>query len=282
MAFSFECCAVTHIGNRRKNNEDNFYIGDWLLPEEQSSMLQAGNKLVMKRQLLDGAVNRIFAVSDGMGGHDFGEVASFIVVNALNDFTIGHKMKPSRKRHEKFAYIQAFQELIEQTNHNILEYAAENNANENMGATLSGLIAFSDEVAPVNIGDSSTFLFENSSLRKLTTDDNEASMLKETESSELAGNGKRLTKYFGLPKSSGILTATVSEPVPLKIGQIYVVASDGLTDALTIDDMSNIIGENPSNIETTANHLVDFALNSNDGGRDNITVVMIKTIKTSM
>lgn len=281
MAFSFECCAVTHIGNRRKNNEDNFYMGDWLLPEEQSSMSQTENRLIMKNRILNGTVNRVFAVSDGMGGHDFGEVASLMVASALNDFAAENKLKSSRKRQEKFAYIQAFQGLIVKTNQKILDYAAENNVNGNMGATLSGLIMFSGEAAPVNIGDSSTFIFEDNALRKLTTDDNEASMLKKTESMKLAGNGKRLTKYFGLPKSSGILTATVSEPVPLKLGQVYIVSSDGLTDILTLDDISNIISKNLNNIAEAANQLVNSALGGDDGGRDNITVVMIKIIKTS-
>ena len=279
MAFSFDCCAATHIGNRRKNNEDNFFIGDMLLPEEQTAMSQSGNKLVVKSSSSKGAENRLFAVSDGMGGHEFGEVASYIAMCALSEFSSSGKL--SRKRTDKFAYIQSFQDMIAQTNGKILEYAAENGADENMGATLSGLIAFNDEAAPFNIGDSSTLLYEGGALRKLTIDDNEKSMRLDADAAELMSGGRLLTKYFGLPRSSGILTAAISTPVSLKPGQVFIIASDGLTDYLSIDDMTQILTEHPTDSEETVNALIDSALNAENGGRDNITIVMISVSKAS-
>ncbi|GHU38902.1 phosphatase [Clostridia bacterium] len=282
MAFSFECVAVTHIGNRRKNNEDNFFIGELLTPEEQGAMSQSGNKIFRKNLIVDGSSNRVFAVSDGMGGHEHGEVASYIAVSALNDFVVKHKGKASRWRKDKFAYIQEFQEVVGQANSKILDYAAENNATDNMGATLSGLIVFSDEVAPLNIGDSSTFLYENDALRKLTADDNEISIWRDNaKHTELEAHGKRLTKYFGLPKSSGILTAAISSPVPLRAEQIYLIASDGLTDFLSVDSISQIIGRNTGNLEKISDELVETVLSGDDSGRDNITVVMLKITKPS-
>jgi len=280
MAFSFECFVITHIGNRRKNNEDNFFIGKLLTPDEQRSMSQSENRVIQKKIVADGAINRIFAVSDGMGGHKHGEVASCMVTEALDKFTGSHQVKASRKRSEKFAYIQAFQEMIQQTNLNILEHADGENEIENMGSTLSGLIVFADEVAPFNIGDSSTFLFENGTLQKLTIDDNEAARF-EKSGVELVSNGKRLIKYFGLPKSSGVLTATVSTPIPLRAGQIFVVSSDGLTDCLSPDSISKILGEYTGNPEKASAELVEAALHEENGGRDNITVVVLKIQKSS-
>ena len=275
MAFSFDCFAVTHIGNHRKSNEDNFLIGEMLSPEEQSSMSQNGNRVIYKSHTANGTENNIFAVSDGMGGHKYGEVASYMVVNSLTQFITQNTMKSCRKRQDKFAYIKSFQEMVNLANQDILQFAEENSASENMGATLSGLIAFADEVAPVNIGDSSTFLFEGKTLRKLTTDDNEGTMFGEVSLSEIKANGKRLTKYFGLPKSSGILTATVSTPITLRAGQIFIIASDGLTDCLTHDDISIILVENPNDIKNAADSLIGSVLGRADGGRDNITIVML-------
>ena len=279
MAFSFECLAATHIGNRRKNNEDNFYIGDMLLPDEQASMSQSENRLVIKNSSTTSAANRLFAVSDGMGGHEFGEVASFIAVTSIGEFADGGKA--SRKRADKFTYIQSFQDMIAQTNSKILDYAAANDADENMGATLSGLITFSDETAPFNIGDSSTFLFEGGTLQKLTTDDSESSMQWDVDAGELKAGGKLLTKYFGLPRSCGILTATISTPITLKSGQVYIITSDGLTDYLSDDDITQILTEHSADSEKAVNALIDSALNAENGGRDNITVVMISVTKIS-
>ena len=65
MGFSFHCVAITHIGNRRKNNEDNFFIGNGevLSPAEQQSMSPAGCTSIKKSMDADNAVNRIYAVS---------------------------------------------------------------------------------------------------------------------------------------------------------------------------------------------------------------------------
>jgi len=281
VAFSFDCFVITHTGNHRKSNEDNFLVGEMLMPEEQAAMSGATSRLISKRFTASGSVNNIFAVSDGMGGHDFGEVASYVIVNALSEFVSQYKTKPCRKRNDKFMYIQAFQEMVKRTNKAILDYAADNNASENMGATLSGLIAFPDEVAPINIGDSSTFHFENDKLTKLTIDDNEKSIFEGVYPFALKKNGQRLTKYFGLPESCGILTATISAPIPLRAGQVFIIASDGLTDYLTTDDISDILTENSDSIEQAVSALIESALDGDNGGRDNITVVALKAIKTS-
>ena len=281
MAFSFECFAVTHIGNRRKNNEDNFYIGDGALltREEQMSMSLTENTRICKSLVHEGTANLICAVSDGMGGYKDGEEASFIVVDALDGFNREHRQKPNRRRQDKFAYIQNFQKMIDETNLKILKYADSNNETENMGATLTGLIFFADEAVPFNIGDSSVFLYENGILQKLTTDDNEASVFDGADPKELKKNGKLLTKYFGLPMSNGILTAAIPPPISLRQGQLYLVASDGLTDNLTSDDIAKIVKAEPG-VETAVNELVMSALGGEAGGRDNITIVMIKVKKT--
>ena len=279
MSFSFECFAVTHIGNHRKSNEDNFYIGENISPEEQLSMSQIDIKSIHKEIKLDGTLNRIFAVSDGMGGHDYGEVASYIVTSALDEFSTEQSVRVCRSKSEKFEFIQAFQEMIDNTNLKINEFANEKNVFDNMGATLSGVIFFSDEAAPINIGDSTTFLFEKGKLQKMTRDDNESTMFEDNPSKKLVSNGKRLTKYFGLPSSNGVLTATISKPINLKSGQIYLIASDGLTDSLTENEISQIILAQKDNTENAVNILLENSLNNENGGRDNITIVLIKVSK---
>jgi protein phosphatase len=279
VAFIFDCYAVSHIGNHRRNNEDNFYIGELISPEEQSLMSQEEDKSISKNITADGTMNRIFAVSDGMGGHEFGEVASYIAVSALDEFTAGQKARSSRRKKEKYEYIQAFQEMIVQANQRVNEFATDMGEHGNMGATLSGMIFFSDEAAPFNIGDSVTFVFERNRLHKLTRDDNEISMFDGAAPQKLKADGKRLTKYLGLPQSSSALTATISPPAPLKLGQIYLIASDGLTDSLSEDKISRIVEENDDNITKAANELLEASLCEDSAGLDNVTVVLIKITK---
>lgn len=279
MTYAFTCCATTHIGNRRKNNEDNFFITEILSPEEQNSMSQTGSKVIQKNVYSDGTVNRIYAVSDGMGGHKNGEVASYMVVEAIRSFTEKHQTRACFRRQEKFDYIQAFQQMIHQTNQDMHGRSDGEREIDNMGATLSGLIAFADEAVAFNIGDSSTFLYEDGMLRKLTVDDNEAERFSGVEIAALEANGKRLTKYFGMSNSNGLLTARISSPIMFRVGQIFLIASDGLTDNLSLDDMAEIIQKSRGDPAETSTQLIESALNAENGGRDNITAVVLRVQK---
>lgn len=279
MRFFFECSAATHIGNRRRNNEDNFFIGAGTLLslEEQQSMSQSQTRMIRKATCLDGTANRIYAVSDGIGGHRDGETASRVTVEMLSAFSLRHQMKACGRRREKYAFIQAFQDLIGQTNMSMLDPSGGLDA-DGMGATLTGVLCFADEAAAFNIGDSSTFLYENGSIRKLTVDDNEAERFKGTDTALLEAHGRRLTKYLGMPRSCGALTARISPPVPLRPGQIYLMASDGLTDCLTPDGLAQAILEAGCAPGPASVRLVEAALEQEGGGRDNITVVLVKVL----
>lgn len=274
--YSLQCAALTHMGNRRKNNEDNFFIGEMLTAREQASMSQSGRKCIKRSLVTDGGQNRIFAVSDGMGGHENGEVASCMAMEALSRFAASNQAKPTVKQRDKFAYIEAFQDMIRQTNRKILGSSVNGSEDAGMGATLSGLIVFADETVTFNIGDSSVFLFEKNTVCKLTRDDNEAARFGE-EGREMAGRkGRRLTKYLGLPESEGMLTAAISHPIPIRQGQIFLISSDGLTDCLWGKEIEKILADSSDNMGRAADKLIEGALGAKNGGNDNITVVLLK------
>lgn len=281
MAFYYECSAVTHIGTRRKNHEDNFYIGELLTPGEQASLSQASPRCVRKSIAADNSRNRIFAVSDGMGGHKNGEAASCMTVDALRHFADADTAKALRRRQDKYAYIQNFQDMIRQTNRRMLEDSAGEKETDCMGATLSGVILFSDEMVSFNIGDSSVFLFENGILRKLTVDDSEAAWSGVRREGMQESKGRRLTKYFGLPEVNGVLTAAIPDPIPLRDGQVFLISSDGLTDSLSVGDMCRILKGCQENVGKAADLLVENTLWAENGGRDNITAVVLKIRKMS-
>lgn len=274
--YAFHGHAITHIGNCRKNHEDNFFIGEVLAPEEQKYMSQTANRIIRKTICADSSVNRIYAVSDGMGGHENGEVASFMVVDAVKHFVARHQAKAFTKIHDKFNYIQEFQQMIHQTNLNILDCSASTCETDTMGSTLSGIVLFSDEAVTFNIGDSSTLLYVDGALRKLTVDDNEAERFRSVDPAVLEANGKRLTKHFGMAKSSGMLTARVSPPISLRAGQMFLITTDGLTENLSLGEIASIMSESDEDPQTAAAHLVASALGKENGGNDNITVVVLK------
>lgn len=275
-SFSYECAVVSHIGNRRKKHEDNFFIGELLTSCEQASLSQQGNNCITKRRITDNSRNRVFAVTDGMGGHRDGEVASCMAAEALSRFTGSRQEKACCGRQDKFAYVQAFQDMIRQTNRAMLAYPGTEGGAGQMGATLSGAILFADEIVPFNIGDSSTFLFENHALRKLTVDDNEAQRLRSIGNVGHVSGGKGLTRYFGLPESCGVLTARISDPIPMRDGQILLISSDGMTDCLSEETIAAILAGEPGDAGTMAGALLEQTLAAEGGGHDNITVVVVK------
>ena len=279
VGFSFHCTAVTHIGNRRRNNEDNFFIanGEFISPDEQCAMSQQTCRVIKKSTAFDGAANRICAVSDGMSGHKDGEIASHMVVEALASFSDQYRTKAAVRQREKFEFVQLFQYMVAQTNADILKLSGDFDPS-GMGATLTGVLFFAEEAVSFNIGDSSTFLYEDGSIQKLTVDDNEAEYFRAARDSSIDTNGKRLTKYFGMPRSCGILTARISLPIPLRPKQIYLIASDGLTDYLRLGDLRDITRMNDRDPDSVAEQLVENVLRQEDGGHDNITVVVVKVL----
>ena len=279
MTYKFDCYATTHIGNRRANNEDNFFIGEFITRDEQSLISQTGVREINKSVCLDGTINRIFAVSDGMGGHKNGEVASSMAVEAIREFTRKHLTAACRKDQQKFLFVQNFQQMIHQTNLEMLHYYEGDHELDNMGTTLSGLIMFADEAVAFNVGDSSTYLFMNDVLNKLTVDDNEAERFSDIDNASLEANGKRLTKYLGMPESNGLLSARISEPIALREGQIYIIASDGLTDSLSTEEIKDIIKKSQVEKIEISKQLVESALGAENGGSDNVTVVVLKVQK---
>ena len=275
MAFVYDCAAVTHIGRCRANHEDNFFIGKLLAPQEQAALSQSVRKCIQKSLSAENARNRIFAVSDGMGGHKNGEAASFLVADALRRFACADTGKAFRKRRDKFAYIQKFQDMVRKTNREMLSCEEGEDEAEGMGATLSGVILFADEIVPFNIGDSSVFLYADGQLRKLTRDDNEAAWPGSSKTGALQA-GRRLTKYFGLPESGGVLAAAFSAPIPLRGKQMILAASDGLTDSLSPSDIAGVLASCPGDAGRAAEALAQHALAAENGGRDNITAAVLQ------
>ena len=275
MKFLFECAVVSHIGNCRKNHEDNFYIGEMLSPEEQMSLSGQGEKSIRKECVVDNSRNRIFAVSDGMGGHKNGEMASCIAAKELCRFSALDYRKAFKRRRDKFRYIQDFQDMVRRTNKKILEHPEGGSGIEQMGTTFSGVIFFAGEIVPFHIGDSAVFLWEKGELCKLTEDDVEF-YPKAGVGNRVEGRSRRLTKYLGIPETDGFLVASVSDPIPLREGQIILVSTDGLTDSLSEEEIAGILSVHKDNAAETAKILTDCALTGPGGGYDNITAVVVR------
>lgn len=210
----------------------------------------------------------VFAVADGMGGHMSGDRASQLAVAALAE--LGDRGAVDTEQ------LQAA--LTRANNEMVLESSA-SPAERAMGTTVCGVaevsLAGTRHWAVFNIGDSRVYQVTGSTLEQLTVDHSEVQ--------ELLGTGQITPLEARVHPLRNVVTRSLgSAPaptadvwlVPMEPGQTFVLCSDGLTLELDDTQIADVVQslETPSDI---AHRLVDLAHAA--GGRDNVTVVVVRT-----
>jgi serine/threonine protein phosphatase PrpC len=205
----------------------------------------------------------LFAVADGMGGAQAGEVASRTAVECL---TGGVEEGGDREGD--------LSRRIEQANARIHELSRENAEQAGMGTTLTALYVDKDTVTLAHVGDSRAYLVREGRLVRLTEDHSLVD--------ELIRQG-RLTPEEAQehPQRSVITRALGPEPdvevdtltQGARDGDIYLICSDGLTTMVSEERVEQILREHAS-LREAGEALLKAA--NDAGGRDNITVILLR------
>ncbi len=229
--------AKTHKGNVRKLNEDAVYI-----PE--------GN---------DG----FFAIlADGMGGHSAGDVASSLIVSAVQSYFCGMDAASVSADHVKDALCEA----------NTLVWN-ESRANVNrkgMGSTAT-IAVFVDHKAFIGqVGDSRAYLFRGGELQQVTKDHSYVQMLLDKgliNQEEAARHPQKniITRAVGTDKAVDVDLFTVA----LQPTDVILLCSDGLSNAVEDEQIAGILS---GDLSTAAERLIQAALDN--GGTDNVSAVI--------
>ena len=205
----------------------------------------------------------LFAVADGMGGAQAGEVASQIATEALEETGPGDEAPELYLRR-----------VLESANERIHGIAQKDASTSGMGTTLTAALIRDDEISIAHVGDSRAYLYRDGELKRLTSDH---SLVE-----ELRRQG-RLTDEQAEehPQRSIITRALGPEPVvevdtmtyQARAGDVILLCSDGLTTMIHEPRIAEILASSPS-LDAAVARMVDEA-NAN-GGRDNITVVAFR------
>jgi PPM family protein phosphatase len=205
----------------------------------------------------------LFAVADGMGGAQAGEVASKMATDAFE------RAGPEREAPETY-----LRSVVEDANRSIHDFAKRDASRSGMGTTLTAALVGDEEVSFAHVGDSRAYLFRDGELHRLTHDH---SLVE-----ELRRQG-RLTEAQAEehPQRSIITRALGPEPDvevdtqtrPARAGDVYLLCSDGLTTMVAEDRIAKVLETSP-NLQAAVNRLVEEA--NEEGGRDNITVVAFR------
>lgn len=205
----------------------------------------------------------LFAVADGMGGHQAGEIASQLAVKYLDSTEFNYQ-----------DIIESIKFAIKEANKEIYDRGKSDPAYEGMGTTLSMGIIYDNKLSIGHVGDSRIYLFRDNELKQLTTDHslvNELIKKKQITCQEAFNHPQKniITQALG---TSSNLKIEVKE-VELFNNDILLFSTDGLHDMLRFDEIKDILTLD-NDINKLSSIMSKKALAK--GGNDNITFIIIK------
>jgi PPM family protein phosphatase len=222
------------------------------------------------------------AVADGMGGHNAGEVASKLALDAIriflrksataDDFTWPFGVNP----HLSFA-ANRLMTSIKIANRRVYRESEERAEYTGMGTTVVAAIAEGAKLAFCGVGDSRIYSFDGAELRQLTQDDSWVVMLMKESGLDAAAFERHpmrhvLTSVVGARPELDV----VVEELDLVEGQTIVLCTDGLHGALTDRDIAAVLRSEPD-LDRAAESLVQSAVERD--GKDNVTITLARFTK---
>jgi len=222
--------------------------------------------------------HHFFVLADGMGGHKAGEVAAKEAVENLAT-SIKRIFSSSHKENSEPEHIAShLHYAIQDANCWVKQLAEENDAYSGMGTTLCCFMVHKEKLIYAHVGDSRIYHFKQD-LTQLTEDHSLKNHLLKKGKLTLENMNRypyknRITKAIGTQQ---LITPDVDH-IEVEHGDIFFLCSDGLTDHLSDNEIKAIL-ETCDCIEKASKRLVDAA--KAKGGKDNITIVMIKVLTKS-
>jgi protein phosphatase len=209
-----------------------------------------------------GARGALLAISDGMGGHRAGHVASAMTLESLYRALVERGSIPDLASRLEGAAEQANAEVRQ---------AAQRPALEDMGATLTAIVVDGASAHVASVGDSRAYVIRGGRIHRLTRDQNLAQLAADSGAlspEEVAHSPFRsvLAQAMGHAKDLRVALSVLA----LRRDDVLVLCTDGLTNELSDDEIGAEILRAES-LPVACRSLLDAA--NMRGGRDNITVV---------
>jgi protein phosphatase len=207
----------------------------------------------------------LFAVADGMGGAQAGELASSLAAAALRDDS-GAAGEDGERRVD---------ELIQEANRRVYQRQSRDAAASGMGTTMTVALVEDGTVAIGHVGDSRAYLIRGRRLEQLTEDHSLVAELVRSgklspEEAEAHPQRSVITRALGTDPSVDVDTFSVET----RTGDVFLLCSDGLTSMVGDEAILSEVERNRSDLKAAAKALVRAA--NRGGGEDNITVVFFE------
>ena len=237
----FKCVSRTHVGLRRKINEDSVFVD---------------------------SERGLWAVADGMGGHEAGEIASAMVTDAL-------RCLPAVPDLDELAARAV--EALRQVNRELIDLAQSGTRQRegSIGTTVVGLAIANGSYRCFWMGDSRVYLLRDAEIRRVTKDHSlvqelvDAGMLT-SEEAETHENANLITRAVGTADTLDVDIVSGEA----KIGDQFLLASDGLTRVIRDEELAaELVRGSPTQ---AADNLVETVLAR--GAPDNVSLIIVKLV----
>ena len=207
-------------------------------------------------------------LSDGMGGHNAGEVASQKTVQFVAESLMDAVSK------ESTTIPKEMKKAVQDANDGVFRMATENKSQQGMGATLVLAVVLDEEIYVANVGDSRAYAYRNGELVQITKDHSVVE--------EMVANGSITPEEARVHPQRNIITRAMGtdpsvEPDLFEYdylpGDTLLLCSDGLSGMVEAEEIISILEEDMS-AKDTVSTLIDAA--KENGGQDNITAICIR------
>ncbi len=250
---ALDVASLSHPGMVRPHNEDAVFV--------------------------DGTAG-IAVLADGMGGYNAGEVASGIAVNVvgggmIRELQAGRALGKVDIQSGLTHAALLLQQQIAAANKGIYEAAQARPECAGMGTTIVAAVFAGNRVSIGHIGDSRCYRLRGEKFEQLTRDH---SLLQEqidsgvltAEQARFSLNKNLVTRALGI---EAIVPTDIAE-YRVEANDVYLLCSDGLTDAVEPEVIHTIVDEKRDALAVAAGDLIDLA--NRNGGRDNISLILIR------
>ena len=202
----------------------------------------------------------LFAIADGMGGAQAGEVASRLAAAALKE-----SRADAGGEHRIY-------DLIQEANRRVYARSSTDPKTSGMGTTITVALVENGNVAFGHVGDSRAYLIRDGHMEQVTEDHSLVNELMKSgklsrEEAETHPQRSVITRALGTDPDVDADTFTIEA----KVGDVFLLCSDGLTDMVEEREIQELVERNRENLGAALKALVKAA--NRGGGEDNITVV---------
>lgn len=227
--------------------------------------------------------NGVFLVADGMGGHAYGEVAAEVAVDVVHRVLLQEREDPDETRLMRDVDVddpadrlrERLRYAMNQASIAIRQRADKMQGADDMGTTVVVLVVEEEQAHIAHVGDSRAYLLRGDRMQRLTRD--HTVVQQEIDAGRLTPELARLVPHKNILTQSVGFHGPVEPDTSTRVmvsGDLFILCSDGLTDALNDDDIARIAREHPSDM--LADALVEASIAA--GGEDNITVLTVAVV----